>query len=80
MIEIFGTIATVIAVGGVWLNCRMNLACFYLWIVSNSISAGIHVSTGPVSLIVRDLIFLALAFHGLREWKRKRKNERDVND
>jgi nicotinamide riboside transporter PnuC len=70
MIELVGTFVTIVAVVGAWLNNRHKIGCFYLWIVSNALSAGIHVQTETWSLVVRDLIFLALSIEGIWVWKR----------
>ena len=70
MLETIGTIATVIAILGVVLNNRRKRACFLLWLASNALSAGIHVSVGVWSLVARDVIFLALAVEGLWLWRR----------
>ena len=70
MIELLGTIATVIAIAGVVLNNRKMIACFYLWLVSNAISAYIHWDTGVMSLVLRDLVFLVLAFEGIVRWRK----------
>ena len=67
--EIVGTIATVLAVTGVLLNNRRMIACFYIWIVSNSITAALHYNVELYSLLVRDVVFLALAFEGLYKWR-----------
>ena len=69
MLEIIGTITTVIAVAGVILNNRKIRWCFVLWMVSNFLSAVIHINTGVWSLVVRDLIFLVLAIEGYRLWR-----------
>jgi hypothetical protein len=61
MTELLGAIATVIAVAGVVANNRKWRICFWLWLVSNGITAGIHAQAGIWSLCARDLIFLALA-------------------
>lgn len=70
-IEAIGTIATAFAVAGVILNNRKMIGCFYLWLISNSISAGIHATAGIWSLCLRDLIFIALAAEGLARWRKK---------
>ena len=70
MLELVGIIATMIAVAGVWLNNHKLRACFYLWLVSNTLSAGIHLYLCCYSLFCRDVIFLVLALHGLRKWSR----------
>ena len=72
MIELFGTISTVLAVSGVMLNNRLNRACFVVWMVSNAISAVLHVSTGIWSLVFRDVIFFALTIEGLYRWTVKK--------
>ena len=60
MIELTGLFVTIIAVAGVILNNRKRRLCFILWMVSNILSALIHLYLGPWSLVVRDVIFLAL--------------------
>jgi len=71
MIELFGTIATVLAVTGVLLNNRRRINCFYLWLISNSISAALHAYIGLWSLCVRDVIFFVLAIEGIYHWRKK---------
>jgi nicotinamide riboside transporter PnuC len=70
MIEFIGTITTILAVSGVVLNNRHRIECFYLWLVSNLLSAVIHFQTETYSLMVRDLIFLALSIERIWVWKR----------
>ena len=72
MIELFGTIATLLAITGVILNNRKMIACFYIWLVSNFICAAIHYQAGIMSLFFRDLIFFVLAIDGLYRWSKKR--------
>ena len=71
MIEIFGIVATVLAILGVVLNNRKLIVCFYLWLVSNLITAGIHFDAGIYSLLVRDLTFFCLAIEGIYRWRKK---------
>ncbi|KKN22334.1 hypothetical protein LCGC14_0916000 [marine sediment metagenome] len=73
MIEIIGVFATILAVTGVLANNRRLRWCFIVWMVSNSLTAGIHAYAGIWSLLVRDVIFLALAVEGWRMWKKKEK-------
>lgn len=70
MIEVVGIVCTVIAVAGVVLNNRKMRECFWLWMVSNLISAGLHVWLGLWSLAVRDAIFFVLAIEGVWMWKK----------
>lgn len=65
-----GWFATGLSVVGVLLNNAQLWPCFLLWIVSNGLSAWIHHRKGPRSLMVRDLIFMALACVGLWQWTR----------
>lgn len=67
-LEYLGWLVTVVAVTGVILNNRRLRACFILWTFSNAASAAIHLTTGPMALVARDLIFLALAAHGWILW------------
>ena len=77
MIEIIGTITTVLAVAGVILNNRCFRSCFLLWIVSNALSLVIHAQTGIWSLVVRDGIFLILAVEGWIIWGNKIKGAKN---
>ena len=71
MTEMFGIIATVLAVFGCVLNNRKLIACFYLWIASNVITGWIHADMAVYSLLVRDIIFSGLAIEGLYRWRKK---------
>jgi len=71
MTELIGTIATCLAVGGVLLNNRLNIWCFAVWGVSNSLTAWLHADAGIWSLVWRDLIFLGLAVEGAVRWRKK---------
>lgn len=70
MTELLGTIATILAVSGVVLNNRKLSGCFYLWIISNGISALLHYDAGLFSLLIRDLLFTVLAVEGIFRWRR----------
>jgi len=72
MMEAIGWVTTVLAVSGVVLNNRMDRRCFWLWMISNAISGGLHAEAGMTALMVRDAVFLALAVHGYRSWGRTR--------
>jgi nicotinamide riboside transporter PnuC len=69
--EIVGIISMVLAIIGVLLNNRKLIACFYLWLVSNALSAGIHFYAGIWSLFARDMIFFGLAVEGMIRWRKK---------
>ena len=71
MIELIGSIATILAIAGVVLNNRRLRVCFLLWLVSNAISMVIHAQVGVWSLTARDAIFLILAVEGWVKWGRK---------
>lgn len=71
VIELVGILSTAIAIVGVVLNNRRLRACFVLWLASNAMTLGIHVSAGIWSLAVRDAIFFALAIEGMYRWKRR---------
>lgn len=72
MIEVVGAICAAVSVAGVICNNRKMAVCFWLWMVSNLISAALHVQTELYSLSVRDLVFFALAIEGLIIWRRKK--------
>ncbi len=69
ILEILGTIATIIAVAGVVLNNHKCRWCFVLWMMSNTLFVVVHVIIGVWSLMVRDIIFLGLAVHGYWLWR-----------
>lgn len=71
MIELIGTISLIISVSGVILNNYKLRLCFVVWLISNLLSAGLHLYTGLYSLMVRDLIFFVLAIHGFWKWGKK---------
>ena len=73
MIELIGTIATILAVTGVILNNRKLRVCFIIWFISNTLTLAIHAQTGIWSLLVRDAIFLILAVEGWVRWGRRDK-------
>lgn len=77
MQAIIGMIGTILAVAGVMLNNRLNIACFSVWIVSNLIFAVLHVSAGLWSIVVRDVVFTFLAIEGWRQWSKKRRAAND---
>ena len=67
-IELIGIVITIVAVVGVLLNNARRRACFLLWIVSNALSAAVHIHADLYSLAARDAIFLVLAVIGWRQW------------
>ncbi|MGA2324303.1 MAG: hypothetical protein ABSG22_10690 [Sedimentisphaerales bacterium] len=56
--EILGTISTILTVIGVALNNYLDRRCFYVWLVSNTICAGLHVHARMWSLAARDIILM----------------------
>ena len=77
MQAIIGMIGTVLAIVGVVLNNRLNIACFSVWIVSNTIFAALHIKAGLWSIVVRDVVFTFLAIEGWRQWSKKRRTAND---
>lgn len=73
-IELISLAAMVIAITGVVLNNHGRRACFWVWLASNTISAMIHIHSGLVVMTVGDIIFAALAVHGLVCWSKKESN------
>ena len=72
MIELIGTVATILAITGVVLNNRRIRWCFVIWICSNTLTLIIHAQTGVWSLVVRDAVFLVLAVEGWIRWGKQR--------
>lgn len=71
MIEIIGTIATILAIIGVLGNNRRLRWCFLVWLVSNYLCLIIHAQAGIWSLATRDFVFMILAVEGYFKWGRK---------
>jgi len=69
MAELIGALSAILAVIGVVLNNRKLTACFYLWLLSNALSAYLHLSADMLSLAGRDVVFFVLAAEGLYQWK-----------
>jgi nicotinamide riboside transporter PnuC len=69
--ETIGWMTAVLAVGGALMNNRLDRRCFYLWLLSNALSGGLHVAEGMTALAVRDFLFFLLAAHGLCHWSKK---------
>ena len=67
-VEIFGFVAGIVAIAGVVLNNHRLVECFWLWMVSNAICAGIHLRAGLYSMAAKDIVFLVLAIDGLIRW------------
>lgn len=70
MVELLGTISTIIAITGVVLNNRKMIACFYFWLLSNGITLIIHLHAEIYSLAVRDFVFFILAIEGISKWRK----------
>ena len=70
-LEIIGAVAMVLAVVGVLGNNRRLRWCFLVWMVSNTLSAGIHAYSGIWTLLVRDVIFVILAIEGWVKWGKR---------
>ena len=70
-IELIGAVAAGLAIAGVVCNNRRLIACFYLWMISNALSAVLHAHAGLTALLVRDLAFLILAIEGAVKWRKE---------
>ena len=71
MNEFLGLISTVLAICGVVFNNRLLRCCFLFWLVSNAITAIVHLDLRIWSLFARDVIFFGLAIEGWFRWKKK---------
>jgi len=70
MLELIGTFSGLLAVTGVILNNYQLWPCFVCWMVSNSMSAWLHLRKRMWSLAARDIVFFALAVWGCFLWTR----------
>lgn len=71
MLEIIGTLALILGVLGAILNNRKLRICFLIWMVSNTLSASIHISVGVWSMLIRDIVFFILVVEGWFKWGKK---------
>jgi nicotinamide riboside transporter PnuC len=71
VLELIGSIATVIAVAGVILNNYRRREGFLLFLVSNTLALTVHAAVGVWSMVARDAIFFVLAIHGWMKWTRQ---------
>lgn len=70
LIELVSYVVTALAIYGVWLNNRKLKSCFYFWLITNSVTAAIHVYSGLYGLAIRDIVFFILAIEGLKKWSK----------
>ena len=70
--EILGTLALVLGVLGAIFNNRKLRVCFLIWIVSDIMSASVHINVGVWSMLVRDFIFFILCIEGWIKWGKKK--------
>ncbi len=76
MFEILALLCVVVSVFGLWLRNHKLRTCFYFFLMSNFLSLAIHLHAGlwqgadVKMMILRDVIFLILAIHGLILWSR----------
>lgn len=70
--EIVGLICLALGVLGVLLNNRRLRVCFIVWMISNAMSAGIHLGMEIWSLFIRDIIFLILSLEGWVKWGKEK--------
>ena len=71
MIELISLVAGILAIVGVVFNNHRMRVCFVVWLVSNAMSAGIHLNAHLWSMAGRDCVFLILAVQGWWIWGRK---------
>ena len=71
MADLIVLIAGTLAVIGVLMNNRLVRHCFLIWMVSNALSAGLHIQMGMWSLAARDVVFFVLAVEGWMKWGRQ---------
>lgn len=70
MIEFFGLLTCGLAITGVVLNNRLNIICFWFWMMSNALSATLHLHVELWSLFLRDVVFFVLCIEGYLRWRR----------
>jgi len=66
--EVFGFIATLLAISGVVMNNYKFRWCFVVWVLSNAITALLHWRVRIWSLLARDIVFIILAIAGWFMW------------
>ena len=61
---------SVAALLGVWLNIRRNVACFYVWFVTNTIWAYADFQHGLPAQAALQLFYVAFSVYGIWSWSR----------
>lgn len=61
---------TLICLAGNVLNCKKNIACFYLWTIGNVLWLIYDVKSGLYSRATLDGVQLLLGIYGIYEWKK----------
>jgi len=63
--QFFGIVLSLIAAE---LNAKLDVRCFFLWILGGSMMIGVHVISGLWLLLVMDFLYLNINYRGLRRW------------
>lgn len=70
MFDAITTVLTILAIVGVVLNIQKNIACFYIWLVTNASWAIVDFYKGIPAQGVLFAIYTGLAAYGIIAWKK----------
>lgn len=69
MLQFFGMVLSLVAAD---LNARLNVKCFFLWILGGSMMIGVHIMSGLWLLLIMDFIYLNINYRGLKRWAKEK--------
>jgi nicotinamide riboside transporter PnuC len=64
-------VTSLAALVGVWLNIRQHVACFWIWLVTNSIWAVADFRHGIYAQGTLQAIYALLSVYGIVKWSRR---------
>jgi nicotinamide riboside transporter PnuC len=64
-------LVSIAALAGVWLNIKKNVACFYIWTVTNAVWAHADLTHGLHAQAALQTVYFTLSLWGIYAWSRK---------
>lgn len=68
-------VAAIASLVGVWLNIRRNVACFWIWLVTNSAWVVVDLHAGIFAQAALQGVYVGLSIYGILSWSRKSQQE-----
>lgn len=70
---------SLLALVGVWLNNKKNVACFWIWAVTNAVWVYADLKHGLLSQATLMAIYFLLALYGILKWSSGGKDRAGVD-